>query len=319
MTITKMSNKLKLRKMLVGMSNNDSGLNTAFKSVEKEMARVSANIREEVELKTLKLAKKKIRELQEQIQIILDSFTNLKEELSKKDKDLLTSIDEKLATLKTTLVQKDNSLSVDIESLEVDIEEVSKRKIKIPDFHSQIVESETQLKSSIATLEEKGDKAIKESSVLSHMITGIEENIKKFRKDTLASLSRGGTAPSQINVNSSVMSTRYADINFQQAGNIGLSATNDDDNKRVNITASILVGGAGGSGRTSKDVTPTGTVNGSNKVFTLPDTPSANSLSLFLNGIYQTAGGVDYTLATATITYETAPPTGSTHQARYEV
>lgn len=56
----------------------------------------------------------------------------------------------------------------------------------------------------------------------------------------------GGNANRQINVNSSVMSTRYTDINFQQFGNIGWSAVNDNDYKRVNIRASLLAGGGGG-------------------------------------------------------------------------
>ena len=63
--------------------------------------------------------------------------------------------------------------------------------------------------------------------------------------------------------------------------------------------------------------TPSGTVNGSNAVFTLVGTPIANSLKLFLNGQLQYAGGTDYTLVTSTITYASAPLTGSTHRAWY--
>ena len=66
----------------------------------------------------------------------------------------------------------------------------------------------------------------------------------------MTALSRGGSANRQINVNSSVMSTRYTDINFQEFGNIGWTAVNDDDLKRVNIRASILVSGGSGSGIT---------------------------------------------------------------------
>jgi hypothetical protein len=58
---------------------------------------------------------------------------------------------------------------------------------------------------------------------------------------------------------------------------------------------------------------PTGTINGSNVTFTLAHTPSpAASLNCFENGISQRAGGADLTLATATITYAVAPPTGAT-------
>jgi len=58
---------------------------------------------------------------------------------------------------------------------------------------------------------------------------------------------------------------------------------------------------------------PSGTINGSNVTFTLAHTPSpAASLSCYENGVQQRAAGADYTLATATITYGVAPPTGST-------
>ena len=64
--------------------------------------------------------------------------------------------------------------------------------------------------------------------------------------------------------------------------------------------------------------TPTGTINGSNAIFTLANSPSpATSLILIKNGAVQTAGGVDYTLSGLTITYVTAPADGSTHIAWY--
>lgn len=69
----------------------------------------------------------------------------------------------------------------------------------------------------------------------------------------------------------------------------------------------------------AENETPTGTINGSNTVFTLAHTPAvANSLQVFLNGAYQTPGGVDYTLVTATITFVNAPPTGSILRAFYK-
>lgn len=64
--------------------------------------------------------------------------------------------------------------------------------------------------------------------------------------------------------------------------------------------------------------TPSGTIDGSNATFTLAQTPSpAASLQLFLNGAYQTAGGVDYTLSGATITFGSAPLTSSIIRAHY--
>ena len=80
-------------------------------------------------------------------------------------------------------------------------------------------------------------------------------------------------------------------------------------------------GPTGATGPTWTEVsneTPTGDVNGSNAEYVLTHTPNpAASLILFINGAFQTAGGEDYTLATATITTVTAPPTGSIIRAFY--
>lgn len=63
---------------------------------------------------------------------------------------------------------------------------------------------------------------------------------------------------------------------------------------------------------------PTGTINGVTTAFTLAHTPSpAGSLSCFNNGVEQRAGGADFTLSTATITYGVAPPTGTTIICNY--
>lgn len=65
--------------------------------------------------------------------------------------------------------------------------------------------------------------------------------------------------------------------------------------------------------------TPAGTINGTNKVFTLVNTPDpATSLDLRLGGVYMTAGGEDYTLVNKTITFVEAPykPADSTPPLR---
>ena len=65
---------------------------------------------------------------------------------------------------------------------------------------------------------------------------------------------------------------------------------------------------------------PSGTVNGVNATFTLAHSPSpAASLNLFVNGLRFRAGGVDYTLVGATITFVTGaiPQTGDNLYANY--
>jgi hypothetical protein len=57
---------------------------------------------------------------------------------------------------------------------------------------------------------------------------------------------------------------------------------------------------------------PTGTVNGTNTVFTLEFTPNpTDSLRVFVNGARMKSGGEDFTVSNRTITFVTAPPTTS--------
>lgn len=58
---------------------------------------------------------------------------------------------------------------------------------------------------------------------------------------------------------------------------------------------------------------PSGTVNGSNAVFTTANTVNpTTSIDVYVNGQHMKAGGVDFTFSsTNTITFVIAPPTGS--------
>ena len=77
----------------------------------------------------------------------------------------------------------------------------------------------------------------------------------------------------------------------------------------------VVDGGAPSTVATFVLQTPTGTIDGSNKIFTLSATPTS-PLLLFLNGNLQLAG-TDYTLSGSTITYATAPMSGDWHRAYF--
>lgn len=75
------------------------------------------------------------------------------------------------------------------------------------------------------------------------------------------------------------------------------------------------------TGSFSDNETPTGTINGANLTFTLAHTPSpAGSMQCYKNNGVTLAGGADYTLATATITFASTtatPQTGDTLRCWY--
>lgn len=128
--------------------------------------------------------------------------------------------------------------------------------------------------------------------------------------DALSSVTRGIDGTSGVSHNSGeVVEAFYAAAHHNQlAAEVNsIESELGTDLQNVQKTADL----------TDNEV-PSGTINGSNTVFTLANAPSpASSLQLFLNGLLQTAGGVDYTLSGDTITYATAPETGDAHVAWY--
>ena len=79
------------------------------------------------------------------------------------------------------------------------------------------------------------------------------------------------------------------------------------NNVDLNLSDLAGVGTVGAKTYVNREV-PSGTKNGSNADFVLAHTPLSGTEMVFLNGILQNAGaGNDYTFATATITFLTAP------------
>lgn len=92
-------------------------------------------------------------------------------------------------------------------------------------------------------------------------------------------------------------------------GNQGIIDAINKLERAINATAAYLF---------SDNETPSGLINGSNKVFTVADAPNpVSSLRLYLNGVFQSPAGEDYTLSNVTITFVEAPPVGYSLLAFY--
>ena len=105
--------------------------------------------------------------------------------------------------------------------------------------------------------------------------------------------------------------TTSVDVSASTAPTVGqvLTATSG--------TAATWQTAGGGGGGTAYSETPAGTINGSNVVFTLTNTPAvAAGVLVVLDGIVQYSG-VDYTVSGSTITFVAAPATGSSIFAYY--
>jgi hypothetical protein len=124
---------------------------------------------------------------------------------------------------------------------------------------------------------------------------------------SIPSYSSGGT---YLVSNSGTISSRTG---AQVLSDIGAQAT---------LSGSGYVKSASGTisyVNTSFKETPTGTIDGSNAVFTIANTPVTGSEHVYVNGVLQEGGGADYTLSTATITFVAGaiPPTGSRLRVTY--
>lgn len=132
-----------------------------------------------------------------------------------------------------------------------------------------------------------------------------ETNCEIIRVTAIGAADSGGTGNTQLTI------TRQAETGgINRSIGIGDVLTNNPTVKTFtdienNINGFIY------------NETPTGTINGSNTSFTLANTPISGSLQLYRDGQLLNGGGNDYTLSGTTITFTTAPATGSVLLAYY--
>jgi hypothetical protein len=92
-------------------------------------------------------------------------------------------------------------------------------------------------------------------------------------------------------------------------------------NLTVDANGRITTAASGATGLVSSFINnqvPSGTIDGTNKVFTLGSTPITGSVSVYLNGILRQVTS-DYTISSTTITFITAPSIGATLLTNYAI
>ncbi len=140
-----------------------------------------------------------------------------------------------------------------------------------------------------------------EGLILSSAIQGLDDLMNEIRDPKTGSKAGWGAHPLTVAGSGTVKSKTTRHINFKGTG---VSSVVRNPDGTVDVTIS---GGSGGGGGTLTSETPVGTVDGVNTVFTV----SNSTVQLFLNGALQQAGGGDYTLSGLTITFVSAPVSGS--------
>lgn len=272
--LMKPQNKKKLKELLgkVNSLEQDSFPSVESKSladeiINKEYYDTTQKIKESSTVKYLDAINVKLEDLKKGLDLgpIDGAINDLEEELNglktssaEESQRISGDIENKLASLRQEISQAEQQrgqsdgqdkrgLSDRISILEAEVEMLSAKKVEIPDFGSQIQQTEKNLRTVINTLKSEVEGKDKSQSLQSQ-ITDVQSSIKKAQKEVMDRISQigGGSMNRQINVKSSVMSQKFTDINFANGGGISWTATDDTVNKRVNIVASIISAGTGG-------------------------------------------------------------------------
>lgn len=176
------------------------------------------------------------------LQPLQDSVTQLSKELEVSKKDLLFDFEKRIKGIPII-----PDLTEEVEALRMEFEEKI-REIGNSTVQEDLDSIREQLQVIVAgNIETNETLQTNVEENVGSKFKELQKQIEKVRSDLNNRISNfgGGSQPLQINVNSSVMSTKYADVNFLQGGNIGWSVADDDVLKRTNIQASILVAGGG--------------------------------------------------------------------------
>jgi hypothetical protein len=142
--------------------------------------------------------------------------------------------------------------------------------------------------------------------------TGPDANATLLTSNTAVSVPQGGTGAGTFTNHGVLLGQGTSTLAVTAAGTLGQCFTSNG------ASADPTWQPCPGALNFSDNEVPTGTINGSTTAFTLAHAPNpAASLNCNENGVHQIAGGSDFTLATLTITYGVAPPTGSTLNCSY--
>ncbi len=251
-------NKDKIQKLITGIDKLNLPMEDAFKSVEEEMKKVAVKLRSQSDLESAKqsseVAKTMKTDFMSALNTLGKSFEKLKQDLEAKKAEFLELLNGKLDDLESLLnyshtenTGKIQSSLDEITQLKTQLDEVSNREVKIPDFGTQIKDIEAQFTRLVLKSQDQSTVQLTQTARdIEQKLESLAKELEKLRAKTLSALNNhGGNANRNININSSIMSKKYTDIDFVDSSSIGW--TSSDVNGQVRITASLL-SASGGSG-----------------------------------------------------------------------
>lgn len=248
--------KNKLQRILNKLTPIDAGVSDTFKLVDEEISKLSERLKETITTKTLEDVNKEFKNLQNLITPLVSAVDNLKEKALDSEKSLQKQIEDRITTLQNQLSsvsreadQNDSELNAEIETLKVNLKSLSSKE-DFNQLREYLLNKQKEFNTSIDELSSR----IKEPDFTSVEtdIESLNERLDKFRNELTNRINSigGGSQNQKITVEGTVMSTKYADFNLKAGSNITLSKSDDNTNRRVDIT---ITASGGGGGHTIQD------------------------------------------------------------------
>lgn len=253
-----MDKKEKIQSLLKRLDEiqNDSGgsidsdlSNLTDEAIDEEMAGLSNEVKNNVTIKYLDSLNGKLDSFKKDFDLtpLASTIESFKEELDKIQNQIKTDtnvtteqFETKLKDLKSDLAKitsNDDSKEVakKLLSLEKEITDQKKKDKEINDILASLDTRISEIPTQIANTKNENVQVIENVKVILNSDT--DKKVEQLRTDVFTRFNEGsGNMNRQILASASILSKKYTDINF-----IGASATDDNTNKRVNVT----LGGAG--------------------------------------------------------------------------
>lgn len=241
----------KLRKILSVLTPDQTVVD--FSQFDTEIQVLKDKLKEKITIKTLEDVSVQLEKFKKKLDLkpLLDSITQLDNSFKQRSQELYAQIEQKTTELSNELIKADegrmrdlnleiSDLKYELSTLEearkTDLQKIQESIPNVSDLENRVDEMLLQLTSRIDTLEEE-----------ERVEKDWQAEIDKIRKELLSRINNlgGGAMNQQINVNSSVMSKKYADFNLKNGTNTTITATDNDTKKWVDITFTSSGSGGG--------------------------------------------------------------------------
>lgn len=256
-----MSQKTKLKKILEVLDPT-VGTKVDFSQFDTEVARFKQALEEKIQVQTLADVESKLNKFRKKLDYkpILEALTNLESALDAKIESLSGKLSEESSNYKKLLNFRDevskeqiSSVASSVGSLQQQLLELQRQKqVDLLNFKEEIIKLKEDNQRTDEIFAQFQDSLVQTGQDNETKLKQLNDTLDEVRQTLTNRLNRlgGGNANRQINVASSVMSSRYTDVNFANGGGIVWTATDNSTTQQVDIVASVITGGGGGPGGT---------------------------------------------------------------------